>query len=308
MSKGLLVRGRLQERSPMMGPFRCLLLAFVLPSIASAQIAVRPALYAGGPTSMPWSARPLVTPDTAPRHIIALAAPGLTASDLNATGRAPTNRSTSANRRRLIEVGFARPVPDLQQRIDLAALPWQAVSGGGKAARVEVRSPGAAAVRLGLEVSGPGPGVTFRFAGSNRPKQTFSPIPVSAIAPSKLYWSPILEGEAGTLEINVPPGVDASGLRLRVSQISHLFVAGAAILKSQPVDDIGASEACEVDLACTAPSQALLDQARAVAKLLFTRDGNTYLCTGTMLNDAASSFTPYLFTASQCIDSQEAAS
>jgi hypothetical protein len=77
--------------------------------------------------------------------------------------------------------------------------------------------------------------------------------------------------------------------------------------KSQPVGDIGASGACEVDVACVA-TPAALSQARAVAKLLFTERGNSFVCTGTLLNDSIASNTPYLYTASHCMASQERAS
>jgi hypothetical protein len=51
-----------------------------------------------------------------------------------------------------------------------------------------------------------------------------------------------------------------------------------------------------------------LSQSRSVVRMLFVRGGNTFLCTGTLLNDKRSSLTPYLLTAEHCISSQEEAS
>jgi hypothetical protein len=53
---------------------------------------------------------------------------------------------------------------------------------------------------------------------------------------------------------------------------------------------------------------AITSQAKAVAKMFFSEQGNSFLCTGTLVNDSISSNTPYFLTASHCIDSQEAAS
>jgi hypothetical protein len=96
-------------------------------------------------------------------------------------------------------------------------------------------------------------------------------------------------------------------VELRVPKLSHLVRTGAALLKVEPIQDIGHSGSCEVDVACVA-TPAALNQARSVAKLLFTEGGKTFLCTGTLLNDSVASNTAYFYTASHCIDSQEAAS
>ena len=42
--------------------------------------------------------------------------------------------------------------------------------------------------------------------------------------------------------------------------------------------------------------------------MVFTKDGSTYACTGTLLNDLASSGTPYFLSANHCISTQAAAS
>jgi hypothetical protein len=55
-------------------------------------------------------------------------------------------------------------------------------------------------------------------------------------------------------------------------------------------------------------SSALVNASKAVAKIIFTQEnGNTYLCTGQLLNDLATSFTPYFFSANHCINSATAA-
>jgi hypothetical protein len=51
----------------------------------------------------------------------------------------------------------------------------------------------------------------------------------------------------------------------------------------------------------------LAHNVRSVMKLVYTRNGMTYLCTGTLINDAHSSQVPYVYTAAHCIDSQAVA-
>jgi hypothetical protein len=186
-------------------------------------------------------------------------------------------------------------------------MPWQPLPDGGKAARVVVSSPGAAAIRIGVTMTTAAADVALRFAGSGEPERIFGPFSAKAVAASKVYWSPLLEGDSATMEIYLPPGVAPSDVEFTLPKLSHLVLSGAGLQKSEPVDDIGTSGPCEVDVACVG-TPAVLQQARAVAKLVFTEGGNTFLCTGTLLNDSIASNTPYLYTASHCMDSQEAAS
>lgn len=42
--------------------------------------------------------------------------------------------------------------------------------------------------------------------------------------------------------------------------------------------------------------------------MLFTKDGGSYLCTGTLMNERQASYTPYFLTANHCISTQTVAS
>ena len=289
-----------------------LLFALAATSALADIVAVPPAFYEPGAQTKSAPAPKLLTPDTAPRFTIDLVAPtSAEKANLKAAAVKPGSRNAAlaSGKGRPLPVGFPRTLPDGERPLFLKGLHWEPVSEGGLAARIEVRSPGAAAIRLGVAMSATHPDVTLRFTGSDRPQQVFGPYPANKIAETKLYWSPVLEGESATLEIYLPPGVAPESVQLALPQLSHLVAAGATLRKAQPVDDIGRSGFCEVDMACVQnPSQALLNQAKSVAKMLFTTGGHTYLCTGTVLNDSTMTFTPYFLTASHCIDSAEAAS
>jgi hypothetical protein len=212
-------------------------------------------------------------------------------------------------------IGFGRDVPAAQRSIALASLTWQPTADGGRAAQVAVTSPGAAALRLALAIAATDPDIAIRLQGDAANAQPMGPVPANVIAEavSKMgeWWSPVLEGSRATIEIAVGAGVDIGNLTLMVTRVSHLTRAGAMLSPeslAKAADDVGRSGFCENDWHCEVPTAALTNAAKAVGKMVFTElDGNSYLCTGTLLNDSIASQTPYFFTADHCIDDNFAA-
>jgi hypothetical protein len=103
---------------------------------------------------------------------------------------------------------------------------------------------------------------------------------------------------------------DVQSAVLTVPQISHLEVSGADLqaYTQKRVQDIGSSDACEMDVACVQnPSQAFLNAARSVAQMIFTDSGNTYACSGTLLNTTTGEGIPYFYSANHCISTQQLA-
>jgi hypothetical protein len=287
----------------------CVILVLLAGSAAAQIVAVPPAANrAAAPKSEPVAS--LVAPARTAARTVALPPPTAEEQAQLLTPAVPPGVSGSSSmraKRHALAIGFARSIPEGEQPLNLAGLAWQALPDGGKAAQIVFNSPGAAAIRLGVSLAARPAGVTLRFAGAGTTPQVFGPFAAGTIAATKVYWSPVLDGDSATLEIYLPPGVSPASVELRVPKLSHLVRTGAALLKVEPIQDIGHSGSCEVDVACVA-TPAALNQARAVAKLLFTEGGKTFLCTGTLLNDSVMSNTAYFYTASHCIDSQEAAS
>ena len=214
-----------------------------------------------------------------------------------------------------LAVAFPRSVPAGSQIVALSSLQWQSLTDGGRAARLDIVTPGAAALRVALAIPASASGVTFRFGGSGSNAQTFGPIAANDIAADVArfgtFWSPVLDGDTATIELHVASAARIPDAALTVSRVSHQVVAPASLtrLDAKAVQDIGTSGPCNIDVACVTPrTQALIDSTNAVAATEMTKeDGFTYLCTGTLLNDSLSSNTPYLFSASHCIDSAMAA-
>ncbi len=292
---------------------------FVGPASATAIVRVPPAKYAGSPVAKAAVAMRLVA-ESAPRRLIALAPP--TSADnarLKSANAAPTRAAmplgAGSGKGRPLTIGFGREVPALQRSLRGASLLWQPVADGGWAARIDVSSPDAAALRVALTMGPTDPGVTVRFAGSAVGSSVIGPIPAKEIAQqsaaSGVYWSPVLEGGVGTIELHAPAGVARDAIALTVERVSHLVVAGADLkrIDAKRLSEIGASGTCEIDLACVVPlSQALKDAASSVAEVVYTvSDGRTGLCTGTLLNDTVTDYQPYVYTANHCVDSQAVA-
>jgi len=248
-------------------------------------------------------------------HRVDLATPA--ASEMaafRARNAVPAGRERRASGKALA-VGFGRELPATARTIHLSALTWTADGDGGRAARIQIRSPNAAALRVAMQLTATDADLSVRFAGSGAAATVFGPIPASAIAQDVArfgqFWSPVLEGDVATIELRVGSGVPVDDLTLVLPRVAHQ-VAGNAELRSlsaRTVSEIGYAQSCNIDVACVMPSAALTDAAKAVAQLLFVGDtaGNQYLCTGTLLNDLPSTNTPYLFTAAHCMNSANAA-
>jgi len=211
-------------------------------------------------------------------------------------------------------VGFGRELPLETRTIRLHELAWTDDGDGGRVARIEIGSPGAAALRVAMQLPKSDADLTVRFAGRDG-TTIFGPFFAAEIANDAerfgQFWSPVLAGDVATIEFRAGPGVEVGGLTLTLPRVAHQ-VAGNRELRSlsaKTVIDIGQSQSCNIDVACVKPSAALTDAAKAVAQLLFIGDtaGNEYLCTGTLLNDLPSTNTPYLFTAAHCMTSASAA-
>jgi len=286
-------------------PFAALLFAAAFPAIA--QIVAVPPLAGSIDKAPPKRLESLLTAPGTPAHAIALPAPSSAElAPLGPSRLAAARKSASASGKRVpLKIGLVRDIDRRTQALDSVALPWQRLADGSRAARVDVRSAGAAAVRIGVMLSAPGAGVTLRFAGSAHPEDVFGPFAASAFGGDN-SWSPILEGDTGTMEIVVPAGVSPAAFDIAIIRVGHLLVAGNALrapTKFDPANGIGVSGACEVDLACEPPSAALSAAASSVAMIVTTDSRFVYQCTATLVNDAAASRTPYLFTANHCLAS-----
>ncbi len=264
------------------------------------------------------SAPPGIATVDGPRATAALVLPAAAAArriDLARPAAADEAALAAYNARRggkgqPLAIGFGRDVPHAARMVALAGLAWTTAADGARVASNEVASPGAAALRVALALPPASAGLSVRFAGADT---AFGAVSADAIAAATSragqYWSPVLAGEAAAVELHVAAGAPLPDATLAIPRVSHQLVTGADLLAPHAKAGIGSAGSCNVDVACVAPQNALAVQhAKAVARLQFVGDdGRGYLCTGTLLADTAGSQTPYLLTASHCLDSASVA-
>ncbi len=283
-------------------------------AMAATITAVPPAAYVPPPLIKAAPLTRLVGPD-APKRAVSLAAPSATewsaVREKNKALRAgaAAGAPPGATKGKPLAIGLGRDVPTADRTIRSADLAWVSIGDGGYAARVDIRSEGAAALRVAIAMAPTNPDVTLRFIGSSPSAEVFA-VPANAIAGATIrdgvYWSPVLEGGTATIEIVAPAGVDRDRIAFSLARVSHLALAGSSLRNPTPKDvsEIGTSGSCNVDVACVAPSAALSAAANASALIVFTDSQFSYECSGTLINDSLATNTPYFYTASHCLESQ----
>jgi len=196
-----------------------------------------------------------------------------------------------------------------------ALLQWQPTGRGTQVAALRFVSEGAHGVRLGVLVQALPAGAVLRAYGT--PQDEVVEVGAQELAATaarnaeggaqdsvaRTWWSPDFGSAQTTLEVEIPASAAPGSVRLSVPRLSHFTQAPD---EAQQALQPKAAGSCNLDLACRPE---YLEQSRSVARMLFVReDGKTYLCTGTLMNDAASSGTPYFLSANHCVDSQASAS
>ena len=172
-------------------------------------------------------------------------------------------------------------------------------------------------VRLGLVVRQLPPGTVLRFytqAGGD-PVQVSGADVLRSIQrnldagdtgdAARTYWGPDFGGAETTLELEVPVAARLEQeLDIAVPTLSHFFVSPDQATAAS-FAKVGESGTCNIDVSCKPELSA---ESRSVARMVFVIDGGSFLCTGTLLNDAQSSKAPHFLSAHHCISTQTVAS
>ena len=215
------------------------------------------------------------------------------------------------------KIGFGRDIAELGRTADTAArLQWQNTPQGGKIAAFSITSPQAAGVRLGVLVRRLPAEATLRFypqgAGAAyeiSAKEVLESLQRNLDAgdssdEARTYWSPYVEGEEATLEIELPLGISPDALEIAIPRVSHFFSFPLAA-QGENITKIGQAASCEIDVSCYSDWGG---ESNATARMIFVNSGSSYSCSGTLLNDTVSSGTPYFLSANHCISKQTVAS
>ncbi|WP_295957662.1 trypsin-like peptidase domain-containing protein [Rhodoferax sp.] len=215
------------------------------------------------------------------------------------------------------QIGLPRDVAATGTLASTAALlQWQATAAGGQVAAISIQSGQAVGLRLGVLVKSLPASATLRVYAPGA--ATAYTIPAQDVLDTlarnraagdtsdagRTYWAPVVDGTEATLEIELPALVSPAEVQIAIPRVSHLF--SSPVLEAKVGNTAKAAVgSCEVDVACS-PSYAT--ESNAVARMNFVSGGAAYLCTGTLVNDATGSGTPYFLGANHCVSTQAAAS
>lgn len=211
-------------------------------------------------------------------------------------------------------IGVARNVSETAATAQtLEQFQWKPSPAGGLIAAISFDAEGAHGLRLGVVAKQlPGsatlrlysqadPGTVFQISG----QEVLQRIQRLAGAggtglDAQTWWTPDLGSNEVTLEVELPPGTAVAALDISIPRLSHIFENLSLPQEDEITTKINEAAACHLDATCY---DAYANQRDAVARMMFTSEGNSYLCTGTLLNDSSSSGTPYFLTANHCISS-----
>ncbi|MDR2032676.1 MAG: InlB B-repeat-containing protein [Azoarcus sp.] len=217
------------------------------------------------------------------------------------------------------QIGFAREVPALKNAAATSAqLAWQVQADGGQAAAISLASPGALGVRLGVRIFGLPEDAVFRIhapgeaeAFEARGAEILDLLEANAASGDRdedasTWWTPVIDSEEAVLEIILPPGASPGAVEIALPTLSHLFASARTGWEAKGVQTKAAALSCHQDVNCQADWDLV---SRATALLTYVSGGQSYICTGTLLNDTdKSTFIPYFLTGNHCISSQTQAS
>lgn len=195
-------------------------------------------------------------------------------------------------------IGFVRQFPG-----GSLAMTDQALTVPGKEGTdvtlLSIQSPGAHGLRLRLRVPKIEPGELICFGWSDENLVSHDLADDRENFPAGEYWTSSLPGEKVFIE--AAPGV-AQGLTiLEILHYDHPPLLSGAF---NPKDG-KRIQPCSEDVMCFGDPPVNTLARDAVGRMNFVSNGNSYICTGTILNDANElSYIPWFLTAYHCLHTQ----
>ncbi|WP_160711638.1 pre-peptidase C-terminal domain-containing protein [Chitinophaga solisilvae] len=124
-------------------------------------------------------------------------------------------------------------------------------------------------------------------------------------AETGLFATEILKGSTTVLEYYEPKAVKGQG-RFTITGVNNIYSNKIPESKSSMDKTVGASGSCNVNVNCPEGAN-WQNQKRAVAKIIFKNGSSSYLCTGSLVNNARKNCKPYFLTANHCGSNASAA-
>lgn len=207
-----------------------------------------------------------------------------------------------------LEVGFDRATSAVASAGQLhSLLQWQQGPAGGYSAALRLVSPEASGSRVILLVERLHAAAVIRFISEQSGEEvsvTGEEI-INTLSQNldldRHYVGPYLDGDSVVVEIHLPVGISPEDTRLAIPALSHIYMN----LQEQLQQSKAADLSCMVSATCYPEYDA---DSNGVAAINYNKDGKSYACSGTLLNDVNSTGTANFITANHCVSTQAAAS
>ncbi|MEZ5403420.1 MAG: PPC domain-containing protein [Bryobacteraceae bacterium] len=188
---------------------------------------------------------------------------------------------------------------------------WETLDGGGKLWRWATESPEAAGLRVHFTAFNVGEGTVWVHDGSGADAEIHGPYTDRGLYGDGDFWSDVVLSSRVVVEYQPAPGtavVNASEPPFRIAAVSHLFgdsplFQGPLAAMASPAVKAAAAP-CHLDVTCF-PEWA--NTARSVAHIVFEEDGNSFVCSGTVMNSRPENNIPYFLTADHCVSTETVA-
>lgn len=228
----------------------------------------------------------------------AIAEPTLLPALDNAALRAAADARQAQSSSLLVETGIVRALNLPADAPAMVALP---TPDGGELRIGEVGSAGALGLRVHLSLLDLPAGAELWIIDPATP--TFAQVLYGAGPYSDGdVWSIIFRSDRVRLEYYVPPGVVDTGFFV-IDELNHFYRDPAAPPVVEPASPTRDGP-CQVDVRCYPQWYPLAD---ATARIDYTFNGISGLCSGTLFATTTGDLTPYFMTASHCISTISAA-
>ena len=216
---------------------------------------------------------------------------------LTAAALASVERNADAQTKGRLQIGLRRPFDKPAVVGAVSRQEWTVLPDGWRIWAIEVSSVGALGMRVHLDqVSLPERALVLAYSAAH-PPSSVAPLTSQDLSAQADVWTETVFEERVIIECQVPPEADVESVRFSISDVSHMYAL--------PKAGIAKEGACENDVTCF-PEWAR--EASGTARILFVEAGNTYLCTGCLIdaNDPGS-VADYFLTANHCIGNQAVA-
>jgi hypothetical protein len=174
---------------------------------------------------------------------------------------------------------------------------WSDLPEGGRLWTLELESPNAAGLRVRFEQLALPEGAELILYNADRPEESYGPYGRREAVRGEVFWSPTVFGRRVHVELYLPATADpAIAKAVRITGVAQIYP-----------DPPGERTGCQLDVTCFPDWQTT---AQSVAHIAFISGGESFICSGAMINRLPSAdFCPLFLTAAHCIDTDaEAAS